>query len=322
MIKRIVSKIRRSKKLLKEGVLPENVFNLYYENQQIKKSDFNQPVLSDDAANNWLREMIISGKPFYATRFGNAELGLVCNHMFNKLLNRNQWSDYSRFIVARDPAWNGDILQQESFYDSFLRSVSSIDAIGVWYNYGEQLMSNYICPKAVLFELPAYEPFFHINPWTLALEGKRVLIVHPYERSIAYQYQKKDIIFDFPVLPEFELITYKPFSTYNNDWMLYANAQIALHKMIEEVKNINFDIALVASGPYGLPLSAAIKGMNKQAVHIGGALQLFFGILGKRWEQEGRPQKAFFNEHWKRPYAEEIPSDPRVLKFSDDGCYW
>ena len=40
----------------------------------------------------------------------------------------------------------------------------------------------------------------------------------------------------------------------------------------------NFDIALIGCGAYGFPLAAFVKGIGKKAVHIGGPLQLFFGI--------------------------------------------
>jgi len=92
--------------------------------------------------------------------------------------------------------------------------------------------------------------------------------------------------------------------------------------MKREVEALDFDIALIASGPFGLPLGAMIKKSGRQAIHIGGALQLFFGIIGKRWESPDMPHSKFFNEHWKRPYREEIPTDPKVLNFSDGGCYW
>ena len=308
--------------MLDNGVLPEGIFDLHYQNQKISKADFNQPIINESVANQWLREQVVSEKPFFATRFGNAELGLVCNQLNNRLLNRNLWSSYSKKIIARDPAWHGNIHKQEAFYESFLRAVSLIDGLGIWYNHGEQVMANYVCPNATLFELAAYEPFFHNVPWTLALEGKKVLVIHPYKQSITDQYKKKDTLFNYPVLPAFELSCYVPFSTYNEEWKKFENADGALKNMIAEVLQLEFDIALIAAGPFGLPLGAAIKRSGKQAIHIGGALQLFFGIIGKRWESPLMLHSKYFNANWKRPYPEEIPTDLRVLKFSDDGCYW
>jgi threonine dehydrogenase-like Zn-dependent dehydrogenase len=39
--------------------------------------------------------------------------------------------------------------------------------------------------------------------------------------------------------------------------------------MIDEIGKIDFDVAILGCGAYGLPLAAAIKGMGKQAIHLG-----------------------------------------------------
>lgn len=321
MLNKIVNKIKRTRYLLKHGVIPNKYFDFFY-GKQISKDDFNRPVLSHDEANEWLKNSILSDEPFFASRFGNGELGLVCNHLFNQLLGKKYWSEYTQFLISRDLGWEGKIQNQETFYDIFLRSISSIDGLGIWYNHGEQVLANYICPQANLFELSSFEPFFHTKPWTLALEGKKVLIIHPYIHSIPRQYEKRNLIFDYPVLPEFQLECYKPFTTYDEEWKKYPDAKAALDKMISDISLLDFDIALVGCGQYGLPLSAAIKRLDKQVIHIGGALQLFFGIIGKRWEIINGIQMKFVNEHWVRPDPIEIPTDPRVLKFTDNGSYW
>lgn len=308
--------------MLRQGVLPVHWFDEYYTREKISASQFNQPVLSNEQANEWLKEKILSGKPFFASRFGKFELGMLSNFLFNQLLGKNFWSKRSMELLATDPSWEGNVNYQERFYHTFLKAVSEMDGIGVWYNYGEQVMANYICKNAVLYDLLAYEPYFYEQPWTLSLRNKKVLIVHPYVHSIPLQYKKREQLFKHAVLPEFELLTYRPFSGYNNEWVNFKDMQATLDKMVTDLNDIDFDIALIACGAQGLPLGAAIKKMNRQAIHVGGALQLFFGILGKRWEEPGRPQQVFFNEHWVRPHASEIPTDARALKFSDAGCYW
>ena len=53
--------------------------------------------------------------------------------------------------------------------------------------------------------------------------------------------------------------------------------------MCEDIKYINFDIALLGCGGYGLPLCHFIKTkLNKSAIYIGGGLQLLFGVFGGR----------------------------------------
>lgn len=57
-----------------------------------------------------------------------------------------------------------------------------------------------------------------------------------------------------------------------------------------------------------------IKRMGKKAVHIGGSLQLYFGIKGKRWDNSN-----LYNEYWISPFAEERPQN---LSKVEEGCYW
>lgn len=49
---------------------------------------------------------------------------------------------------------------------------------------------------------------------------------------------------------------------------------------------IDYDICLIGCGAYGFPLAAHAKRKGKKAVHLGGALQLLFGIKGK----DGKPK--------------------------------
>ena len=77
-------------------------------------------------------------------------------------------------------------------------------------------------------------------------------------------------------------------------------------------------MALLGCGAYGLPLAAAIKGMGRPVLQLGGALQLLFGIRGRRWEAMP-PFAALMNEHWVRPLPEETPVAADKV---DGGCYW
>ena len=69
---------------------------------------------------------------------------------------------------------------------------------------------------------------------------------------------------------------------------------------------------------YGLPLAAAICAMGRPALHLGGALQLLFGIRGRRWEAMP-PFAALMNEAWSRPLPAETPAAAGQV---DGGCYW
>ena len=66
-------------------------------------------------------------------------------------------------------------------------------------------------------------------------------------------------------------------------------------------------IALIGCGAYGLPLAAHVKRINKQAIHMGGALQILFGIKGKRWDNHPTIGNLY-NEYWVRPKTQDKPT--------------
>jgi hypothetical protein len=85
-----------------------------------------------------------------------------------------------------------------------------------------------------------------------------------------------------------------------------------------KIELINFDIALIGTGGSSLPLAVHCKQLGKQAIHLGGALQILFGIKGYRWDNKPHVS-CFYNDHWIRPNGDEIPKD---YKLNEEGCYW
>lgn len=169
-------------------------------------------------------------------------------------------------------------------------------------------------PKVGLGELG---PVVRDYSWSRCLEGKRILVVHPFAGSIERQYEKRALLWEQPcILPEFaSLQTVKAVqSVAGNNPCGFADWFEALESMEKEIASKNFDIALLGCGAYGFCLAAAIKRMGKKAVHIGGPLQLYFGIRGKRWDNAG-----LYNEHWISPAENERPKN---LQAVENGCYW
>ena len=92
--------------------------------------------------------------------------------------------------------------------------------------------------------------------------------------------------------------------------------------MINDIKDIEFDIALVSCGGYGLPLCNYIKTtMNKSAIYVGGGLQLLFGVMGKRWENNEMWNKIIRENDTKfiKPSGDEIIQNNKTI---ENGCYW
>ena len=173
-----------------------------------------------------------------------------------------------------------------------------------------------------LVELGCLEPFRYQHPWSYLLKGKRVLVVHPFTQSITKQFQdKRKLLWGNPeVLPEFELKTVKAVVSIGGAKVPFATWFDAYQSMCDQITRVEFDVAIIGAGSYGLPLASFIKRLGKQAVHMGGVSQILFGIKGKRWETEyaGCPWLRF-NEHWIRPSETETVKDHTRF---ENGCYW
>jgi hypothetical protein len=206
---------------------------------------------------------------------------------------------------------------------TYLNALSRIDLLGVWYNKGEEELITKYAPRAALTTITALEPYYHATPWTKALRGKRVLVVSPFADSISRQHARlsgKELFPNDPsIFPDFELtIVRAPFSAalvnpVHKDW------HAALADMEERIAAVDFDICLVGAGAYSLPICAYVREtLGRSAVHLGGPMQIFFGIRGRRWDTHPMISKLF-NENWTRPMAHERPK--RRWK-NEGGAFW
>ncbi len=309
----IRNRINRNLNWITEPLGKSNVFN--------RKHYCNRKFLSMMEANNKISYYINSGKPFLVARFGNTESNMMRAHF-----ERPIWRDDTKYSAAvallceTAGFFPNDSGLAERFVEEMLKISPQIDLLGVWNNH----MEDFICEKYVYnadyTRLRYLEPYYYEEaPWSASLEGKKVLVIHPFEQSIRLQYGKRREIWkDRKILPDFELKTLKAVQTMADQTDdRFATWFDALEYMIEECKKIEFDIALIGCGAYGLPLAAEIKKMGKGAIHLGGALQILFGIKGNRWDSHPIISK-FYNDAWIRPIDEKPAGCDKV----EESCYW
>ncbi|MBY0426254.1 MAG: hypothetical protein K2Q22_11500 [Cytophagales bacterium] len=292
-------------------------------------------VLPSFEANAFVRDNILSQRPFMAARFGHAEYQCIQAYLDIASVKKMNWLKGSKAVfLGKKFAWDKNIklgiernagffppsdTMLERFAQMAIDDSSLIDLIGIWGNMKDE--SGYYqmyCPQAKLTDLPNLEPYYHEAPWSLALEGKRVLVIHPFDKSIQQNYSNRDKLFPFPVLPTFELITLKAIQTIAYNRQGFENWFQALDIMCERVSRIDYDVMIVGAGAYGMPLAAFAKRMGKQSVHLGGATQILFGIRGKRWDNIPKIS-ALFNSYWTRPLENEKPLGHDKI---ENGCYW
>jgi hypothetical protein len=173
------------------------------------------------------------------------------------------------------------------------------------------------------------EPFYcckdNIKPWSHYLIGKKVLIISPFVDSFQKQLKNNFQIFKNPdkkiFLDDQEFIFYKSYNTAAGNH-IHESWDVTYDIMCNDISNLEFDIALLGCGGYGLPLCHYIhKKLNKSVIYVGGGLQLLFGVMGSRWENIPMWKNIIkYNESkFIRPSQEEQLKNKEKI---EGGCYW
>lgn len=292
-----------------------------------------------DKASEMIYNLLSDDKPCMIARFGANELNAVINYLGVNATKRSIW----KFIQGKQPEWwwNKNIMynmennagffpvtpeNMQRFGEIMIKDAKEVDLLGSWLNneYYFYKDKNIKAVKLVLLE-----PYHSKNPWSRILHNKKILVIHPFAQLIKSQYKKRKLLFKNPnVLPDFELITLEAVQSLGGSNDKFQTWFDALQWMENEMDKIDYDICLIGCGAYGFPLAAHAKRKGKKAVHLGGALQLLFGIKGKRWEAKDYASKwqlpkdaylSLFNESWVRPSKNETPSNASKV---EGGCYW
>ncbi len=283
-------------------------------------------------SNNLIFELLISDEPCMISRIGSTEMLCIKNHLgvegkVNKSVKNyitgNEapwWWEDSTLVQMKQ--WSGffpsEVKKLQQFSELMLQDVKEIDLLGAWLNDEIDLKSELINAKRVVLE--DLEPFFSLKPWTKALAGKKVLVVHPFSEDIESQYKKRELLFEDNLLPEFELKTIKAVQSIAGEKTQFNDWFAALDSMKAQIDVTDYDVCIIGCGAYGLPLAAHVKRAGKKAVHLGGVTQLLFGIKGSRWEEYiVCPYMNLFNEHWVRPGESAKPKNSEQV---EGGCYW
>lgn len=284
--------------------------------------EFSNVILDCETANERMRRLILSGVPAFVGRIGSTELETICNYKYFTGRIDGSGVPYTNNITNMLCDWCGFFPAEHVLIDRFcalyLKLIKEADLLWcMWQSRFENKLYQDCCPDT---ELMLYDetgfPVDIAMPWTSALEGKTVLVIHPFEESIRHNYQMREKLFSNKFfMPEFDLVTIKAVQTLaDNKEVSYRDWFEALESMKEQMRHVNFDVALIGAGAYGFPLGAYAKELGKQAFHIGGMLQLYFGIRGKYYDQF-----QYHNKYWTRPLEEE---KPKGFVKVEAGRYW
>lgn len=277
--------------------------------------------------NRYIKRWIESNQPFFIGRIAGIELQ-VCYTLYTNELMPLRFQLEELENNAGIKITSNESLKE--YADKLTESYENCTCIAEWEKSGKVFSitgtsQDWIgerTPHIQKINAMSLEPYYMEDSisWMSSLQNKKILIIHPFVHTFKKQLSKLDEI--FPNRTWFKGCTFqfiRPPLTLagnhgNKDWREHYN------ELVEEVKKVNdYDIVLVAAGGYGMLISDVIyRELNKSVIYIGGALQLFFGVIGKRWFTNKEIMKLV-NDEWIRPVKEDKPDNfVRVEK----GCYW
>lgn len=298
--------------------------------------------IDPDKAGSLVYDCLASDKPSMIARFGGCEMNVAANYLGVK----KGFKGCFDFVRAKQDQWwwmksrvdaiveySGFFPKEEWAYVKFsellLEDMKLVDVLAS-FTRREYLFDDIIGPLPKL-HLLLLEPWFAKEPWTRVLEGKKVLVVHPFAELIEYQYKnhRAELFPGTKILPPFELKTIKAVQSLGGDNKDFKTWFDALEWMKNRIDECDYDFCLIGCGAYGFHLAAHVKRQGKKAVHLGGVLQMLFGIKGNRWEDPGYGlpsvgipygwYQQLFNDSWVKPDSNYRPKNADNV---EGACYW
>ncbi len=290
--------------------------------------------LSNDA----IYDMLSSGKPCMIARYGSAELERIVEYMGVRDVKRSAL----RYILCQMPKfwWSKECLEGVNNLDRkckygqiCLDDSYDVDILGSWCKNEKWLRDGGYLSKQVFYtSLIGLEPWWGQRPWSRFLKGKRVLVIHMFKDTIEEQYfnHRAELFPQNPeLLPEFASLRVIKglFFTDVIKQGLFTDWFDILEYFKNEMDKEPYDVVLLGCGSVGFNLAAYAKRTGHQAIHLGGALQLLFGIKGHRWEN---PEFGKISIGKKNAYVSDLfnsswvyPHDYEISKLADleHGCY-
>ncbi|NDC15685.1 MAG: hypothetical protein EBZ76_11095, partial [Synechococcaceae bacterium WB9_2_170] len=249
--------------------------------------------LTPEEANLLLYNRLRHGQPVMAGKLGSVESRLLGEHRYGAFSRRTRLQAHQNAGIF--PCDNDSLAAAAA---EIWKALHSLELLGCWPTAYQARLLMDVPQLPFRCEMPDLEPFSYRLPWSHALQGQRVLVLHPFVDSFRHQWGRREALFPGrPVLPNFEPTFVATPMTIQGAEHSFRSWSEALESIWHRVQSMTFDTAIIGGGAYSLPLASRIRSTGRSAIHLGGSLQLFFGVFGKRWERFAS-QRALVNEAW------------------------
>ena len=275
---------------------------------------------------------LVKGETFFVGRNGTIELETLL--FYTK--NRGTGEAYPKHMLDRlerhAGVWPATLASVDAWAKEYVNSLYLLDAAAAgWFKplaNDELEMMAKLAPQATLMPLRALEPYYVEPPlrWSAALAGKKVAVVTSFAVTAQGQIGKR--LWDaqeslLPPTTEWSFIRsgYCPSvaGAAPCGWPEGINSwQAAVEYLVDAVRFTGASVALIGCGGIGMLVAARLRRIGISAIVMGGAVQVLFGIRGRRW-QTHPVIGDFWTYDWVAPSEEETPDAARSI---EGGCYW
>jgi hypothetical protein len=235
-----------------------------------------------------------------------------------------------RHAAANTGVFPGDIDSIVEFSKLHAKAARSLDFVGLVSGRLEADLLNYLDYQGKTLSIFDFEPDRSIpddraSCYLPELEGQRVLIVSSVaellcaranEETFTAVWAKTGKLWFRPA--QVTSLQF-PWAYDRNTQHQFGSSMNLLEWIIERIDPETFDIALIAGATFGVPVAAAIKDMNRSAIALGGALQVLFGVSGKRWRDDPTWVQNYMTKAWIDIPRAQIPDMPDG--YGDGGAF-
>ena len=249
-------------------------------------------------------------------KIGTTEL-LTMEYHYRRVKMPGGWNRPAKRLYFDSGVFPPSLQEMNQFVSIYREAISQMDGLYLWQPPGfladfERELVQTIHPKAE--GISGREISFSLM---LELPPCRWLVVSSFAETMLSQLRKLHLIHPRCAVVREVIETCQFVRAPHFPWHKPSRRTSwseALNHLKEETLSKEFDLVIVGAGGYSLPLLAAVKSAGRKGIHLGGEIQLLFGIKGRRWDG-----KNLYNEHWVRPSPHETP--PNFMK-KENGCYW
>ena len=181
--------------------------------------------------------------------------------------------------------------------------------------------------RGIQVPLRSLEPYYVTSEkqWTHLLSGHRVAVVSSFTETMKSQIPQLNKVWPNALVPndiEWSWIQtgHSPSVAKGiNEWPSTVKSwSDAVDHVVSQVMDQGVRFALIGCGGLGMPIANALKQRGVIAIVLGGAIQVLFGIKGRRWENH-ETISSFWNDSWVYPSEDETPGNAKEVEL---GCYW